>query len=486
MKLAVSVPLLAVSAQAFVLPELFAKTFETLSINNHRDDASSWLDALPSKDSIVTGLDDGWNALFAGVDSAVEAAEHKFADFLDISDSPDFDVHLDFDPEGDDDEKPHPPPPPHPPHRPPPHRKPPHHKPPHHKPHHGPPPTANLTIYELISLSNHTKIFKKLVDKFDDIVDLLNSTEANYTLFVPADSAFEHIPKDKKPSDEFLAKVVKYHILEGLYPARKAFSSPTLPTILEEKLLGGPQRLRTSVGIISGVHLNFYSKVIRANFPAKNGVIHAVSKILIPPPFVGKELSLLPSTFSTLLHAYEKTDFVSFIHGVKTTGSTVFAPSNKAFAALGPRANAFLFNTEKGLGFLKALLKYQVVANATLYSNALYEAESEGEEARTMERSHVELTTLLNGTSVGVDISRWGTWVGMKLNGYVPVVVRDGIALNGVIQVVGRVPLPPRKPHLARVDEEEPEGEMEVEDLVERLRPYVEGIPAEDEQMGDL
>jgi uncharacterized surface protein with fasciclin (FAS1) repeats len=186
-------------------------------------------------------------------------------------------------------------------------------------------------------------------------------------------------------------------------------------------------------------------------------------------------LSLAPSAFSTLLHAYDKTDFVKFIHGVQTTGSTVFAPTNSAFEKLGPRVNAFLFNTEKGLGFLKALLKYQIVANATLYSNILYEVESDGgSDLSAKEASHVELKTLLNGTGVGVDIRRWGSFVDIKLNGYVPVVVRDVVALNGVIQVVGRVPIPPRKPH-AVGEELNRDGEIEVEDLIHRLEDYVEG-----------
>jgi uncharacterized surface protein with fasciclin (FAS1) repeats len=205
---------------------------------------------------------------------------------------------------------------------------------------------------------------------------------------------------------------------------------------------------------------------------AKNGVIHAVNHILVPPPFVGRELSLFPSVFSTLLLAYEKTDFVKFIHGVKANGTTVFAPTNRAFARLGPRANAFLFNTEKGLGYLKALLKYQIVANATLYSDAYYDGHGKKKDlVEAEDEHHFDLTTLLHDLPISVDIKRWGGWVRIWVNGFTPVVVRDGVARNGVIQVVAKVPIPPHKHHGAAGDDY---GEIEVDDLIERLRDYVD------------
>jgi uncharacterized surface protein with fasciclin (FAS1) repeats len=207
---------------------------------------------------------------------------------------------------------------------------------------------------------------------------------------------------------------------------------------------------------------------------AKNGVIHAVNHILVPPPFVGRELSLFPNVFSTLLLAYEKTDFVKFIHGVPMNGSTVFAPTNRAWARLGPRANAFLFNTETGLGYLKALLKYQVVANATLYSDAYYDGHGGKKDLLDAEDvRHFDLATLLHDLPIRVDIKRWGAFVRFWVNGFNRVVVRDGVAKNGVIQVVGRVPLPPCKRHEATSDDED--GEIDVEDLKERLAEYVDG-----------
>ncbi|KAM0270418.1 hypothetical protein ACHAQH_009453 [Verticillium albo-atrum] len=341
--------------------------------------------------------------------------------------------------------------------------------------------TSNLTIYELISKSDYTTKFLHLVNEHESIVKLLNSTKANYTLFVPFDEAFEHIPDhhDKKPSKEFVEGLLKYHIGLGLYPASRILATHTIPTALEEPWLGDrPQRLRTRVGL-TGIRVNFYDKVVAANLWAKNGVILGVNRILVPPPMVGRELSLFPSKFSTLLLAYEKTDFVDFIHHVEMKGSTVFAPSNAAFDRLGPGANAFLFNSEKGLKYLKALLKYHIVANETLYSDHYYKhGRSEEEvavdgdvEAEGIKHYHVDLPSLLDEKSIAVDISRWGGFIDLKVNGYIHVSVSDAVAKNGVVHVVDSVLLPHRKPG--------GDSQVDVEELKDMLAPFVE--EAEDE-----
>ena len=129
--------------------------------------------------------------------------------------------------------------------------------------HHGP---QNLTVYQAIHASNFTKKFAALVDEYPELVKTLNTTEANVTLFVPTDKAFEKIPDHhKKPPKEFIEKLIQYHVVPGFYPVGRVLAHHTLPTALEEGALGdNPQRLRVSVGIF-GVRLNFYSKVVAVN-----------------------------------------------------------------------------------------------------------------------------------------------------------------------------------------------------------------------------
>jgi len=64
---------------------------------------------------------------------------------------------------------------------------PPHHGKPHHPPHHEKP---NRTVYELINESKYTTKLAKLINEYDDLVEALNGTKANYTIFAPTDAAF--------------------------------------------------------------------------------------------------------------------------------------------------------------------------------------------------------------------------------------------------------------------------------------------------------
>lgn len=134
------------------------------------------------------------------------------------------------------------------------------------KPHHPPHGPSNKTVYELIASSKYTTKLAKLINEYPDLVETLNGTAANYTVFAPIDKAFEKLPEGHKPSKELIKKVLSYHFSPHLYPAGRLFVSHTLPTALGEDALGGePQRLRVGFGIVKGLHVNFYSRVVAIN-----------------------------------------------------------------------------------------------------------------------------------------------------------------------------------------------------------------------------
>ncbi|PNY29645.1 Stabilin-2 [Tolypocladium capitatum] len=395
------------------------------------DDDAYWGPGLPAKDAVASSLGKTADRLAAAVDKALEVVEdarHVLADKL---------AHA---MDGNGYQK-HP----------------------------------SLTIYELIKHSEHTTKFAEIVDEHPGIVKLLNSTGTNYTLFAPTNEAFKDLPHggEGKPGKHFVEAVLKYHIGLGEYPAWRILSTHTVPTALDERLLDGePQRLRTSIGL-GGVTVNFYSKVVAANFEATNGIVHGVNNILIPPPMAGRLISLFPSQFSTLLLAYEMTDFAKYMHSVKLVGGTVFAPTNNAFASLGLKANAFLFNTKAGRKYLAALLKYHISPNATLYSDAYYDNTRSGSDPEEdgLNTAHYNLPTLLDEARVRVTIVNWGPVSTIEVNGYSHVTVRDGLAKNGVIQAVDGVLIPSFK-HSDPKKPDDTKG-IEIEDLMERLAPYV-------------
>jgi hypothetical protein len=156
--------------------------------------------------------------------------------------------------------------------------------------------------------------------------------------------------------------------------------------------------------------------------------------------------------------------------------------------------NAFLFS-EPGKKYLRALVKYHVVVNETVYSDAYYRGgDDDGKEESAGGGEgywHVDLPTLLGGKPVSVDVKTWRGFVSVVVNGFVKVVVRDGVADDGVVQVVGKVLIPPCEKHSAEEAED-----MSVEEFKGRLAPYMEEselevpeefeTPGEQKNMGDL
>lgn len=135
---------------------------------------------------------------------------------------------------------------------------------------------STLSIYQVISDNPHTTEFVKYVKEFPDLVSRLNDTDASQTLFVPVNHAFEHIPKDHKPSKDVLESILSYHISPEEYSAKRALSSYTIPTVFKEKWLGDePQRLRPGLDL-HGANINWYSRILKADI---------VSTSNINPPF---------------------------------------------------------------------------------------------------------------------------------------------------------------------------------------------------------
>lgn len=255
---------LAMAATAIVIPD--EATANQLRIPSKKD-RHSLLERLPSKDDVLSAVDETISKVVEKSHSILDdaitlaneagsmAREHyrnaksmtgfatrSWADNLLKTDETDF---LEV-----DDDHPHP----HPPH-------PPHHG---HHGHHCHKP--NLTIYQLISQSKYTTKLAQLIDEDGDLVRVLNSTKANYTLFAPTDHAFEKIPEHgEKPSKDLIKKVLLYHVSPDFYPASRVLVSHTIPTLLKEKNLGGfPQRIRLGLGL-RGLELNFYSRVVAIN-----------------------------------------------------------------------------------------------------------------------------------------------------------------------------------------------------------------------------
>ena len=221
--------------------------------------------------------EDGWTYL--------EDPTEEFADSLwDIPKPPHF-------PPGGGEDKPHPPhhpkkPPghhhPHHPH-PHPHPHPPHHRPPHKHfpwpprwpPRHHKPIYTQKTIYELVSESKHTTKAFEIIKNDEELTALFKDPDVNITFFVPTNEAFEHLPPHHPsedslddPSKEFHRKAVLYHTSPEAYNTKKLWLSRTIPSGLKSEAgfgEGSHQRLRLGFNPLSGMRVNFLSKITCGN-----------------------------------------------------------------------------------------------------------------------------------------------------------------------------------------------------------------------------
>lgn len=287
---------LAAFSTALVIPD--EQVIANVPVQNHRQ---SLLDRLPSKGELLSELENTFEHISEDVANTYDRVTQKSKNILDeafnlATEARDdisekayesyFDAqswldtalndHHDVDAFALLDQEPHRDHPHHdkPPHDGPPHHDEPHHGPPHHgPPHHGPPhrggpghhERSNLSVYELISMSNYTTILTKMINEYPDLVEALNGTKANFTVFAPTDRAFERIPKHhKKPSKEVIKAVLSYHVSPHFYPAGRILATRTIPTLLRSAGLGVeplPQRLSTNIGF-RGLTVNFYSRII--------------------------------------------------------------------------------------------------------------------------------------------------------------------------------------------------------------------------------
>ena len=130
--------------------------------------------------------------------------------------------------------------------------------------------------------------FTKLVAavKAADLVDTLKG-KGPFTVFAPTDKAFEALGEETLAAvlkdKEKLKKILTYHVVEGLVPAKDA-----IDLAKEEKsaktVEGSSIKLSLSgKGDEAKLMLNGEATVIKADIKVTNGIIHVIDKVIMPP-----------------------------------------------------------------------------------------------------------------------------------------------------------------------------------------------------------
>jgi transforming growth factor-beta-induced protein len=251
---------------------------------------------------------------------------------------------------------------------------------------------------DIIEVATAAGSFTKLAEALTaaELVDDLKG-EGPFTVFAPTDAAFAKL--SAVPSGEALKSVLLYHVLQG------AVGPADLKEGGAAKTLSGSPVLFTLNG---GAKIND-AVISTTNVVAKNGVIHVIDSVIVPPTDDIVATAVAAGTFTQLAAALTSADLVSALQAPGPF--TVFAPTDEAFAALGtaPTGDA-----------LKNVLLYHV-ANGAVGSGDLVAG---------------PVPTLLTDKNLTIDLTG-----GVKVNDAM-VTTANILTKNGIIHVVDKVLVP--------------------------------------------
>lgn len=116
-----------------------------------------------------------------------------------------------------------------------------------------------------------------------DLVDTLNDPNASYTVFAPANVAFESLPPEAlnqllTSSREELRDVITYHVVTQRYDAEGLAAAGQVTTMQGAQLTvtGEPGSLV--------IDEQQQAKVLCGNIPTANATVFMIDKVLMPPP----------------------------------------------------------------------------------------------------------------------------------------------------------------------------------------------------------
>lgn len=274
-----------------------------------------------------------------------------------------------------------------------------------------PKPLAEMTVAEIAAANSD---FSDLVSALEaaDLVTALGG-KGPFTVFAPTNEAFAAFEKENpgvlgELTKEELTGVLTYHVISAQVLAADLVSGSIAET------LGGGY-----VGITLGDDVLINEAVVtKPDIVGKNGVIHVIDRIMLPPSADVVDTAIAAGSFTKLAEALTTAELVETLKGEGPF--TVFAPTDDAFAAF----------EEANPGVLASLTKEQ------LTDILLYHVTSGWVGAAALEDGMM-VPTQLADKSLVVDLTD-----GVKINDSA-VTTANVLTTNGVIHVIDTILLPP-------------------------------------------
>ena len=246
----------------------------------------------------------------------------------------------------------------------------------------------------------------------------LNDPQFAYTLFAPTDEAFADLGLGTRQAIngmplEKLKAILLYHVLAG-----KVLAAQVPSTYTELTMLSNQKAYIIRRG--AGVFINGTS-VVSVDIEAKNGVIHAIHRLLLPPAGNIVEVAAANPNFTYLVAAVQRAGLVNALSGAGPL--TVFAPTNQAFIDAGFPTIASIEAAPASA--LIPILTYHVFAGRVFSSDL----------------TNGQVLTMLSGGTTTISLTNSASIDGSSSSPS-HIIQTDVMATNGVIHAIDRVLLP--------------------------------------------
>lgn len=268
------------------------------------------------------------------------------------------------------------------------------------------------TVTELVVNDPNFSILEAAVVKAG-LADALSTTNP-ITVFAPNNAAFNASGITESVIASLpvatVDSILKYHVLGAFVPSSNVPASDAVTTLLGTRLFASRNT--------NGVFVNGL-RVSPADIEARNGVVHVIERVLIPPTQTIAGIATSDTTFSILVAAVVRLGLVPTLSGPGKF--TVFAPTNAAFRAAGiTDVNAVPLAT------LDAVVRYHVLTTNVFASDLTSGAR----------------VPSLQGGQLEVNVSPARVKIATSTQPFSNIAVANITATNGVIHVIDRVMLP--------------------------------------------
>ncbi len=269
------------------------------------------------------------------------------------------------------------------------------------------------TVTELVVNDPNFSLLETAVIKAG-LADALSTTNP-ITVFAPTNAAFAASGITEAVINSLpvasVDSILKYHVVAGFVPSTSVPVSDPVASLLGTNIWAS----RNTNGVfVNGI------RVSGADVQARNGVVHVIDKVLIPPTRTIAQIAAADTNFTFLVAAAAKVGLVDILSNPGKY--TVFAPTNAAFRAAGiTDINAVPTAT------LNTVVRYHIINNNIFASDLT---------------NNATVASIQGGGNLTITLPPAGVKISGSAQPVSGITTADIVATNGVIHVINRVMLP--------------------------------------------